>query len=105
MAPRRASDPAAPAFDAPRALVFALGVGVPIVTALVLDAPLFAVFAGLGAFTALMTDPRRSAAIRAIAITLASVGIFVAAWVGLSLRGHSEIAMAIAVAMVFPAGL
>jgi len=71
--------PIATGFDASRALVFALGVGVPVATALALGAELFAVFAGLGAYTALMTDPRRSASIRAIAIALASLAIFSAA--------------------------
>ena len=92
-------------FDLPRALVFGIGVGAPVAVAVSLGMPHFGVFAGIGAFWALMTDPRRSAAVRLIALPLAAFAMFAAAYGGVLLKPHPDVATLLAVALVLPIGM
>ena len=94
-----------PPFDAARALVFAVGVGTPVCIAVWYDMLHFGVFAGIGAFWALLTDPRRSAAVRLIALPLAALMMFGAAYAGVRLQGHPDAATVLAIALVIPIGM
>jgi hypothetical protein len=97
--------PSPPPFDMARSLVFAIGVGAPVAIAVWTDMLHFGVFAGIGAFWALMTDPRRSPAVRLIALPLAALMMFGAAYLGVRLQDHPDAATVLAIALVVPIGM
>ena len=99
------SSPPLPPFTPGRSVLFGVGVGVPVVTAILMDATPSALFAGVGAFLALMTDPRRTIGIRAIAILMAIAALVAAGALGVALHDN-QAAVAVAVlAIAFLAGL
>jgi len=97
--------PDTPAFDPARAAVFAIGIGAPVMACLLVGGPAVALFAGVGAVNALFTDPRRGVAARLISIAVAMAGILMFALLGMTLRSSPDLALAVAIAFAFPAGL
>jgi Fusaric acid resistance protein-like len=96
---------ATPPFDAARAAVFAIGIGAPVAVCLLVAGPAVALFAGVGAINALFTDPRRGVAARLISIGVAIGAILMVALLGTTMKQHPDVALAVAVAFAFPAGL
>jgi hypothetical protein len=86
-------------------LLFGIGVGVPIVAALLLGAAHTALYAGAGAMLALQTDPRRSVAGRLLFIGVALALIVGAATLGVELQGRRHALEAAVLAITFVAGL
>jgi Fusaric acid resistance protein-like len=85
--------------------MFALGVGIPVVTAIARADPQAALFAGLGALIALQTDPRRTVRLRIIAICIALAAIVAAGALG-AMLAHNQTMIAVAVLVIaFLAGL
>lgn len=97
--------PAITPFDAGRAAVFAVGIGVPLVAGLAWAGPIAGLFAALGALNALFTDPRRGWAARLASITVAIALLLLAAWLGAALASHPHVALALGVVLALPAGL
>lgn len=96
--------PTIPPFDAGRAAVFAVGIGVPLAAGLAWANPVVALFAAVGALNALFTDPRRTPATRFAAIGVAIALLLTAAGLGSALDGHPRIALALGVLLAFGAG-
>lgn len=94
-----------PPFDAGRAAVFAIGIGVPLVVGLAWSGPIAALFAAVGALNALFTDPRRDLTTRLAAIGIAIALLLLAAGAGVALKPHPDIALALCVLLALPAGL
>jgi Fusaric acid resistance protein-like len=94
-----------PPFDPARAAVFAIGIGAPVTANLLLGGPAMALFAGVGALNALITDPRRGAAARVISIAVAMGAILTVALLGTAMQPNPDLALAVAIAFAFPAGL
>jgi hypothetical protein len=97
--------PAVPPFDAGRAAVFAIGIGVPLVAGLAWAGPIAGLFAAVGALNALFTDPRRGFAPRLLAIAAAIALLLLSAWLGASFTAHPHAALALGVVLALPAGL
>ena len=97
--------PTPPPFDAPRAAVYAIGIGVPVAACLHFGGPAVALFAGVGAMNALVTDPRRRVAARVVSIACAMAAVLAAAAAGDALRARPDLALALAVLLAYPAGL
>src|SRR5437773_206459 len=97
--------PDTPAFDPARAAVFAIGIGVPVTACLLIGGPAVALFAGVGAVNALITDPRRGVEVRLISIAVAMAAILMVALLGTTLRPSPDLALVVAIAFTFPAGL
>ena len=102
---RSAVVPDTPAFDPARAAVFAIGIGAPVAACLLVAGPAVALFAGVGAINALFTDPRRGIAARLISIAVAITAILIVALLGTTMRHSPDLALVVAIAFAFPAGL
>ena len=96
---------APPPFDISRSAVFGIGIGVPVAACLAVGGPALALFAGVGAINALFTDPRRGVAVRLISIGVAIGAMLMVALLGTTMRQSPNLALAVAVAFAFPAGL
>jgi hypothetical protein len=97
--------PDAALFDRARAAVFAIGIGAPVTACLLIGGPAVALFAGVGALNALITDPRRGVAARLISIAVAMGAILTVALLGTAMQPNPDLALAVAIAFAFPAGL
>ncbi len=97
--------PPPPPYSPGRALLFAIGTGVPVLAALLFGEPRSALFAGMGAVLALQVDPRRSIPVRIAAVVAALFLIVGSGTLGVLLKDN-KVAMTIAViAISFLAGL
>lgn len=103
--PPAAATIAPPPFSATRAALFAVGVGVPFLTTLFFFDAMSALFACMGALTALQTDPRRSQRWRVGGIVFAQVAIVGAAAVGVALAADRRVEAVLVVFIAFVAGL
>jgi len=99
----RSAPPPAPVFEPARALLFAIGVGVPTLVALALADGAAAMAAAIGAWNALMTDPRRGLVTRLFAIGFAVLAFSAAGTAGYELRDAPGWAMAIGAVLVVAA--
>jgi Fusaric acid resistance protein-like len=97
--------PGPPRYDPWRSVLFGACVGVPILGSVYLQRFDLLLFASIGAFMALMVDPRRDVGIRVIAILIAIAAIGFAASMGVALAGHRAATFAAALALAFLAGL
>ncbi|MEP7329650.1 MAG: FUSC family protein [Betaproteobacteria bacterium] len=88
-----------------RALLFAIGAGVPVLVALTSGEPRAALFAGMGAVMALQTDPRRSISTRVVSV-LVAIGLIIGAGaLGVMLQQDHVTMHVIVVFITFLAGL
>jgi Fusaric acid resistance protein-like len=94
-----------PFYDPWRSVLFAACVGVPILGSVYLQRYGLLLFASIGAFMALMVDPRRDVGMRVIAILIAIAAIGLAASLGVAFAGHRAATFAAALALAFLAGL
>ncbi|MEO6566701.1 MAG: FUSC family protein [Casimicrobiaceae bacterium] len=96
---------APPPYKFDRAVLFAVGIGAPMLLALAVGEPRAALFAGVGALFALMTDPRRSIAVRVVSVLIA-LGLIVGAGTLGVLLQQQRVAVFLAVVVItFLSGL
>lgn len=100
-----ATPPRPPTATTARAVMFGMGVGIPVLVAIATGHPRAGLFAGMGALLALFTDPRRSFALRSLGIFGVVAVMFVAALLGATLQGHHGAAMLVVLVIAFLAGL
>lgn len=97
--------PTPPPYKFDRAVLFAVGIGAPVLFALSMGEPRAALFAGVGALFALMTDPRRSIGVRVAAVVIALFLIVGAGTLGVVLQ-QQRVAIFMAVVLItFLSGL
>jgi len=95
----------APSYDRWRSVLFAVCVGLPIVATVLAHRYDLLLFSTIGAFMALLVDPRRDVRMRVAAIVAAIVIIGFAARAGVALAGHENATIVAALLLAFLAGL